>query len=156
MRILICAAAILAAGTAAIAARAPAKHEPGLTPQQIVAARQAAFGLSGATFGGMKGAVDAGGDVKPLTGGARNLLRWARVLPTMFPAGTATPESHARPALWQNRADFERKAADYAAAAEKLLAAAQANDKTAFAAAWKATGATCGACHDSYRVEEHR
>lgn len=152
----LCAAALAAGASVIVAAKAPPKHPAGMSPQQIVAARQAAFGLSGSVFGGMKGAVDAGADVKPLAGGARNLVRWAKAMPSMFPAGTATPESHAKPALWQNRADFEAKAAAYASAAEKLLAAAQANDKAGFADAWKATGGTCGACHTSYRAEDKR
>ena len=140
------------AGCAATAAQAPAAPS-GLTPQQIVAARQSAFHLSAATLGSMKGVVDSGGEVKPLTFGARGLARWAKTLPTMFPEGTQLADSRALPTVWTDRAGFDARAAAFAAATDRLAAAADAGDKAAFAEAWKATGASCGACHDAYRAE---
>ena len=142
-----------AATTAPDTAMAPAA---GLTPEQIVEARHAAFMLSAATFGGMRATVESGGDVKPLAFGARGLAQWAEALPTMFPAGTQLPSSHARPEIWQNRADFDAKATAYQAATSALVQAAQAGDAAAFKTAYGATGAACKACHDLYRVEEHR
>ncbi|HEY0413774.1 MAG TPA: cytochrome c [Allosphingosinicella sp.] len=149
------AALVVAAAAASQGLARPRPAPPLLTPQQVVAARQAAFGLSAGVFGNIKGAVDSGADPKPFGFGARNLAKWAAVLPSMFPAGTALPESKAKPAIWTARADFEAKAAAYAAAAGKLAAAAQAGDKAAFAAAFRETGGACKACHDAYRMEEH-
>jgi cytochrome c556 len=142
----------LAACATTTATPAPA---PGLTQQQIVAARQSAFHLSGATLGGLKPVVDAGGDVKPLTFAARGLARWARTLPAMFPEGTQAG-TRAKPEIWQNRADFEAKAAAYAAAADRLVAAAGAGDKAAFATHYAAVRESCNACHDPYRAEPAR
>ena len=127
-----------------------------LTPDQVVAARQAAFNLSASTFGGMRGAVEGGGEVKPLAFGARGLARWAEALPTMFPQGTDLPASRALPALWRDRAGFDAKAAAFRPATASLAAAAAAGDKPAFAAAYKAVGESCGSCHDSYRAEAAR
>ena len=151
------AAALLLAGCAAAtgAVKANDSSRP-VSAREAVAARQAAFGLSANVFGSMKAAIDGGADVKPLAGGARNLARWASALAGLFPDGSALPESKARPALWENRADFEAKAAAFAAAATSLAAAAQSGDKAAFASAWGATGATCKACHDAYRAEPAR
>ena len=143
------------AGCAATAAETPA-GPGGLAPEQIVAARQSAFHLSAATFGPMKAAVESGAEVKPLAFGARGLARWAKTLPTMFPDGTQLPGSRALPAVWTDRAGFNARAAAFAQATDRLAAAAQAGDKAAFAEAWKATGASCGACHDAYRAEEKR
>jgi cytochrome c556 len=126
------------------------------TPQQVVAARQAAFNLTAATFGGMRGAAEGGGEVKPLAFGARGLNRWAQALPGMFPAGTQLPESRALPAVWTDRAGFEAQAASFQAATAQLLAAAQAGDKAAFGAAYKAVGGGCASCHSAYRAEETR
>jgi cytochrome c556 len=136
-------------GTADVAATAPA--EP--TPQQIVAARQAAFHLSGAAMGNMKAAIDRGDDPKTQAYAARGVAKWARALPTMFPVATAavTP-SRAKAEIWANKADFEAKAAAYAEAATALAAAAAGGDKAAFASAHVATGATCKACHDLYQA----
>ena len=150
---------ILLLPLAGCAASAPphnaAPPRSGLTAEQIVAARHASFMLSAATFGGMRATVEKGGDVKPLAFGARGLARWAQALPTMFPQGTQLPSSHARPEIWQNRADFDAKAAAFQAATASLVQAAQAGDAAAFKTAYGATGAACKACHDLYRLEDH-
>ena len=148
-RTLLLAAALAAIPiTAALAQDAPAA---GLTPEQIVAARQSAYILSGGTFASMKFAADAGVDVKQLAFPSRALARWARTLPTMFPAGTNLPSSRALPTVWSDRAGFEARAAAYAEAARLLAEAAQSGDRDAFLARWTDTRATCSACHDTYR-----
>ncbi|HEX8584627.1 MAG TPA: cytochrome c [Allosphingosinicella sp.] len=141
-----------AATTVAEAPAPPMVHRAG--PAETVAARQAAFNLTAATFGAMRAAAESGADLKPLTFGARGLNRWATAIPGMFPPGTDLPASRALPAVWSDRTGFEARAAGFQAATAQLLAAASANDKPAFAAAVKATGAACGACHTTYRAED--
>ena len=123
------------------------------TPQQIVAGRQASFHLSGAAMGNMKAAIDQGRDVNGQAYAARGVARWARVLPTLFPDSTrgVTP-TRARPEIFANRADFEAKAAAYAAAATRLAEIAQSNDRAAFAAQFDVTRQACSACHELYQV----
>ena len=146
--------ALIAIPIVAASAQTPTATVPsGLTPEQIVAARQAGYVLSGGSFAAMKAAADSGADVKQLTFGARSLARWARTLPTLFPAGTNLPNSHARPEIWSDRAGFEARAAAYADAARLLAEAAQTGNRDAFLAQWTATRATCGACHDSYKSD---
>lgn len=128
----------------------------GPTTTEIVRARQAAFNLTAATFGGMRGAVESGSEVKPLAFGARGLNRWANALPGMFPPGTQLPGSRALPTVWSGRPGFEAQAALFQAATAQLLAAAHTGDKAAFASAYKATGGACASCHASYRAEEAR
>lgn len=127
----------------------------GQSPQQLVAARQAAFHLSAAAMGNMKGAIDRGDDPKSQAFAARGVAKWAKALPGTFPDSTAsvTP-SRARGEIWANRSDFEARAAAYAQAADALVAAAVAGDKAAFAAAHAATVATCKACHDLYQAPQ--
>ena len=119
-----------------------------------IAGRQAAFRLSGALFGGMKGAIERGDDVTSQAFAARALAGWAKAIPGMFPAGTGGAPSNALPTVWSDRAGFEAKAADYAAAAAKLADLAKAGDKAGFAAQWKTVGDTCGACHSNFRKED--
>ncbi len=133
------------------AAAPPDRPAAGLTPEQIVRARQAAYGLSAATFGEMKIAIDSGGDVKPLVFGSTMLTRWARTLTTLFPGGSNVPPTNARAEVWKNRAGFNERAGAYAAAAAKLGDAAKAGDKAAFADQWNVVRDTCKACHDSFR-----
>ena len=123
------------------------------SPKQLVAARQSALHLSGAAMGNMKAAIDRGDDPKSQAYAARGVARWARALPTLFPASTqAVMPSRAKPEIWAAKADFEARAAAYAEAAEALAAAAAGGDKAAFAAAHAATVATCKACHDRYQA----
>jgi len=135
--------------TAALAQTPPAPA--GLTPEQIVAARQAGYFLSGGSFASMKFAAEAGADVRQLVFPARALARWARTLPSLFPAGTQLPSSKALPEIWSDRAGFEARASAYAESAGRLAEAAQSGDREAFLARWAETRATCSACHDSYR-----
>jgi cytochrome c556 len=150
---LLLAAALVAIPLTAAFAQAPAPAA-GLTAEQIVAARQAGFVLSGGDFSAMKAAADGGADVKQLAFGARAIARWARTLPSLFPAGTNLPSSHAQPAVWSDRAGFEARAAAYATAAQALAQAAQSGDRDAFLARWTATRATCGACHDQFKSSD--
>jgi len=147
--LLLCAALAAIPLTAALAQ--PPAPAAGLTPEQIVAARQSAYLLSGGSFASMKFAAEAGADVKQLAFPARTLARWARTLPTLFPAGTNLPSSKALPEIWTDRAGFEARAAAYAEAAVRLAEAAQSGDRDAFLARWAEARATCAACHDTYR-----
>jgi len=133
------------------AAATPAPPAAGLSPEQIVRTRQAAYDLSAGTFGEMKIAIDTGADVKPLVFGSNALVRWARTLPTLFPDGSNVPPTHARPEVWTNRTEFNQRAQAYAEGAAKLAEVAKSGDKTAFAAQWNAVRDTCKACHDSFR-----
>ena len=146
------ACACAAGSTAPETAAAPT----GPGPAEIVAARQAAFNLTAATFGGMKPVIDSGGEVKGLGFGARGIARWAAAIPAMFPAGSDLATDRARPEIWQNKPDFDSKAAAMAASATALADAAQAGDKAAAGTHYAALGKTCGGCHEAYRAEAPR
>ena len=140
------------AGMLALAAAAPAP-----SPQQIIAARQASLDMSVMTFAALKAAARDGKPIASQVYAATTLARWARALPTMFPPG-AGPEAGvptgARPLIWTDRAGFERRAADYAAAAERLRDLAAAGDADGFRAQIPAVAAACDACHATYKVTD--
>ena len=119
----------------------------------IIAGRQAAFDMSAQLFGGLR-AVAPDADVKPVAGRAKALGAWARALPGLFPVGSDVGKTTAGPAIWTDRAGFEKAAANYADAVDKLTMAADANDKAAYAAALPAVGAACGACHSVNRAKK--
>ena len=121
--------------------------------RSIVEARRAAYMMSGANMAAMKRAIDAGEDVRPLTFAARSLAGWALALPGMFPKGSDVAPSVALPAVWSDRAGFEAKAADYAAAADRLAKLAAANDKQGFAEQWAVVRKSCADCHAGYKKE---
>jgi cytochrome c556 len=129
----------------------------GLTPAQIIAARQASYDMSVATINEMKLAVAAGQDVKKQFYPAKALVRWSTVLPTMFPVGTepgsTSVETHALPVVWTDRAGFEKAAEGYQAATTKLSEAAQSGDGAAFTTQLNDLGKACDACHDKYKAK---
>jgi cytochrome c556 len=134
----------------------PALADPVTIPSDtIIAARQTAYDLSYAVFGGFKATIAAGGDVKAEADNAGALLEWATILPTLFPPGTDKGHNtKALPKIWTDNAGFVKAADAYAAGAKALQDAAKAGDKKAFAAAFKQTGKACGACHKAYRAKE--
>jgi len=121
---------------------------------QLIAARQAGFKLQGAAFGGMKGVIDAKGDVKTQAFAAGAIAAWARALPGLFPAGSDGGTTKALPTVWSDRAGFEKAAATLATEAAELANIAKAGDQAGFAAQWGVVRGACSACHDKYRVAE--
>jgi cytochrome c556 len=116
-----------------------------------IAARKAGLQLLASASGAAKRTIDAKGDVKPLKGTADAMAAWATAMPGLFPAGSDKGNTKVAPEAFSDRPGFEKAAGALNAAALKLSAAADANDATAFAAAYAEVGAACGGCHRTYR-----
>ena len=128
---------------------------PQAAAADVIKGRQAAMMLSGVAMASIKGSIDAGQPIASQRFATRSLSRWAHAAPGMFPAGTGAEvgvPTNAKPEIWSDRAGFEARAADYAAAADRLAELAAGDDAAAFGAQWTAVRATCQACHDSYKV----
>ena len=129
---------------------------PQASAADVIKGRQAAMMLSGVAMASIRGSIDAGQPIASQRFSARSLSRWAHAVPGMFPAGTG-PEAgvptNAKPEIWSDRAGFEARAADYAAAADRLAELAAGEDAAAFAAQWTAVRATCQACHAAYKAD---
>src|SRR5579872_1493329 len=84
------------------------------------------------------------------------LAKWAKALPGMFPPGTGQGEtcafSQALPAIWKDRTSFDKAASNYAAAAAKLAALAQAYDTAGFTKQLEEVSQACSACHSRYKA----
>ena len=134
-----------------------AQSAPGaLTPDQIIAVRQAVMDLQQGSAAALKNAVDEKADVKALTPTVKGILSSSKLIPTLFPAGTEKGhDTKALPAVWSNPADFAKDASNLTEAAEKLVALADANDKAGFATQFVAMGRTCGACHREYKAKDN-
>lgn len=72
-----------------------------------------------------------------------------------FPQGTGPDvgETEARVEIWQNPEDFAQRARNFNQAAQQFDRVAQTDDLDAIRAAHRELGATCKACHDTYREE---
>jgi len=81
---------------------------------------------------------------------ARALYGVGEILGAAFENGS--PEgSGSLPAVWQNRRGFNERVDAFAAAAGRLLEAAERRDAAAIQQATQEVGQTCGACHQSFR-----
>ena len=147
-RYAVLAAAVVAAGVLPALA---ADMAGGLSAEQIIAARQAGYSMSAVTFGGMMKATKDGATAKDQGFQAHALAKWAHVVPTMFPANTASGPTKARPEIWSNAGGFQKAAADYAAAVDKLASLSEANDTPGFTAQLGAVKNACDACHKDFR-----
>jgi cytochrome c556 len=73
-----------------------------------------------------------------------------------FADGSEKGTTKAKPEIWQNKADFQKKMDDLKLAVNALqVAAAQGTDRKAVAEQVAATGKACKACHDEYTAEEY-
>ncbi|MCS6624671.1 cytochrome c [Roseibacterium beibuensis] len=151
MKRIITAAAI---GLTCLAGAAGAQAPQSATAD-VIKGRQAAMMLSGVAMASIKGSIDAGQPPASQRFATRSLSRWAHAVPGMFPAGSgpeAGVQTNAKAEIWTDRAGFEARAADYAAAADRLAELAASEDAAAFGAQWTTVRATCQACHDAYKV----
>lgn len=75
---------------------------------------------------------------------------------TLFPEGTSMrdipAENRAKPEIWADFEDFLKHETAFKENGAALVAAAQGTDAKAFGAAMGQFGATCKACHDTYRA----
>ncbi|WP_426051046.1 cytochrome c [Brevundimonas sp. SL161] len=148
---------LIVAGAVALmcAGGAAGAQEDAMSPAEIVAARQASLMMSGVTMGSIKAGLDAGAPAQSMGFSSGALTRWATALPNMFPAGTGSDTlgaaTKARPEIWTDRAGFEARADDYAAAAARLQELIAAGDAAGAQAQFMVVRASCQSCHDTYR-----
>jgi cytochrome c556 len=68
-----------------------------------------------------------------------------------FTAGSNGGDTEAKPAVWSQPAEFKKAADNFKAEAAKLKMVAATNNLDQIRAQLGATGATCKACHDSFK-----
>jgi cytochrome c556 len=122
-----------------------------------LAYRESAMTLIGANFGpmmmSMKGEIPW--DDKRIAGYGKDLAALATLnLMRGFPPGSDKGKTHAKPAIWKNLEDFTKKMEDFQSAAAKLGQVAAGGDRKAIEEQIKATGKTCGSCHDDYKEKD--
>lgn len=127
-------------------------------PMATITARQDYYKSLGAVMKPM------GGIVKDFDAGAAQAeaVRLEAALAVdvapLFAPGTSEAEfpgkTRAMAGIWENMDDVGTKGKAMHEAAAEVIAAADAGDAGAFAAAYGKLGGTCKACHDSYRVPE--
>src|SRR5262249_21002550 len=129
---------------------------PTTITEQMVAERQRLMKLQGASMQVLKVKVRAG-NLDAVAVWAENLAISSRQIPQLFPEGSLSEKSRAKPAIWEKWSEFESYASSLRAQAMKVGEFARKKDKAGTEAAVEEMGRTaCAACHDAFRDPPHR
>lgn len=145
-----CSLVVLSALVAVAAAGCATGHK--MSPTAAVAERQRLMKLNGASWQDVQAKVKAG-NIDAVAVNAETMAVTARHIPNLFPEGSLTADSKAKPEVWQKWAEFEQAAKAMQMESEKLRDAARAKNKAQVEAIVKDFGRNaCGACHTPFRV----
>jgi cytochrome c556 len=118
----------------------------------IVADRQRLMKLNGASWADAQAKMKAG-NIEAIAVNAETMALNSEHIPMLFPQGSLTDKSKAKPEIWQKWPEFEAAVKNYGAQAEKLRDAARTKDLAATEAVAKDFGRqACGTCHTPFRV----
>jgi cytochrome c556 len=117
----------------------------------VVADRQRVMKLQGASWADIQAKAKAG-NIEAIAVNAETLAMTARQIPALFPEGSLTDKSKAKPDVWQKWPEFQAAAKNLEAQAEKLRDAARAKNEQLAQDIVKDFGRTaCGTCHTPFR-----
>ena len=113
--------------------------------------RQRLMKLIGASWGDIQAKVKAG-NIEAVAVNAETIAVTTDHIPMLFPSGSMTDKSKAKPEIWQKWAEFEAAAKNAQTLAEQLRDAARAKDQPKVEAMVKEFGTkACGTCHTPFR-----
>ena len=91
------------------------------------------------------------GNIEAIAVNAEVIAINAGHIPALFPKGSDTQASYAKPEVWEKWQEFEADAKNMETWAEKLRDTAKSKDAAATEAIMKEFGAkTCGTCHTPF------
>ena len=126
--------------------------QPPVGSGDIVADRQRLMKLNGASMGDMQAKVKAG-QFEAVAVNAETIALNARHIPALFPKGSASDKSNAKPEIWEKGDEFEKSAKNLEAEAVKLRDATRAKDAAMTEAMVKDFfRLNCNTCHTPFRV----
>ena len=128
----------------------------GPKPEDVVEYRQAMMYGLGWNVGAMGAMVkgDAAWDQKKFAFLAARAAALAPMAREGFTADTAQSKSHAKPALWENLPDFDKRTDELVAAMNKLQTVSQGGDEAASKQQFGEAVKTCKGCHDKYKAKD--
>ena len=117
----------------------------------VVADRQRLMKLQGASWADIQAKAKAG-NIEAIAVNAETLALTAHQIPALFPEGSLTDKSKAKPEIWQKWPEFESAAKNLGGQAEKLRDAAKAKNEQLTQDLVKNFGRdACGTCHTPFR-----
>ena len=118
----------------------------------VIADRQRLMKLNGASWQDAQAKLKAG-NFEAIAVNAETLAINAQHVPTLFPQGSTSDKSNAKPEVWQKWSEFESAAKNLETWSIKLRDAARAKNGDEVQAIAKDFGRNaCGTCHTPFRV----
>ena len=138
--------------TLALSSAATGQSTIKIWTSDVVADRQRLMKLNGASWADAQAKLKAG-NAEAVAVNAETMALIATQITALFPEGSLTEKSKAKPEIWQKWPEFESAVKNYAMQAEKLRDAARSKDLAATEAVAKEFGGqACGTCHRPFRV----
>ncbi|MGH7302604.1 MAG: c-type cytochrome [Candidatus Rokuibacteriota bacterium] len=136
----------------ALAAGGCASGSKSMSTADVVAERQRLMKNVGANWADIQNKVKAGAP-DTVAVNAEALSLHAKQIPSLFPEGSRTDKSKAKPDIWQKWPEFQAAAKNLENRAGTLRDQAMAKDGAAVTATVGTFGRdACGACHTPFRV----
>jgi cytochrome c556 len=118
----------------------------------VVADRQTLMKNVGANWADIQNKAKAG-NIEAIAVNADTLALNARHITALFPPGSGTAQSKAKPEIWQKWAEFEKAAKNLETQSVALREAARAKNNAQVETMLKDFGRNaCGSCHTPFRV----
>jgi len=86
---------------------------------------------------------------------AKDIMGTADKIVSLFPKGSTTGKTKAKPEIWEKSDDFAKAAKNLSKAAGELASTAKAGNDAEVGVKVKALGDACGACHKQFRAEKY-
>jgi len=151
-RLTLSASVIVIGGLAlGLAAGCASKSMSKMGSGDVVADRQRLMKAVGANWADIQAKAKAG-NIEGIAVNAETLALSAQHIPSLFPEGSGTEKSKAKPDIWQKWPEFEKAAKNLEAQSEKLRDASKAKNEQLTQDIVKDFGRnTCGTCHTPFR-----
>ena len=120
----------------------------------VIQKRQDAMKGNAAAAKAIKGAVETK-DYATVEAKAKDIMGTADKIVSLFPKGSTTGKTKAKPEIWEKSDDFSKAAKNLSKSADELASAAKAGNAADVDVKVKALGEACNSCHKQFRAEKY-
>jgi|SRR5580765_5792299 cytochrome c556 len=120
----------------------------------VIQKRQDAMKGNSAAAKAIKGAVETK-DYATVEAKAKDIMGTADKIVSLFPKGSTTGKTKAKPEIWEKPDDFSKAAKNLSKSADELASAAKAGNAADVDVKVKALGEACNSCHKQFRAEKY-
>ena len=120
----------------------------------VIQKRQDAMKGNSAQAKAIKGAVETK-DYATVEANAKDIMGTADKIVSLFPKGSTTGKTKAKPEIWEKPDEFSKDAKNLSKAASELASAAKAGNAADVDVKVKALGEACNSCHKQFRAEKY-